>query len=253
MSNGYYRYRGAGFGIPEGIKYLLIWNAIIFVLQQILHNGFGPIAQLPVELRSGAQMVTRIYPVDSLETLFGTVPALFWQHGFVWQIATYMFLHGGFFHILFNMFILWMFGSDLERVWGTRRFISFYFFCGIGAGLVNVLVTPHAFIPTIGASGAIYGVLLGYALYFPERQVFLYFLIPVPVRVFVIVLGVIELVSSLSASGGNISHVTHLGGLAFAWIYLRGLGRGGFLNRLRGRRRGPRVIDFTRDRDPWGS
>jgi membrane associated rhomboid family serine protease len=227
LADRYYRFSGGG-GIPDGIKYLLIWNGIVYLLQKILaHSGFF------------------------LEPLFGMVPAYFWQ-GYAWQCVTYMFLHGGIFHILINMFILWMFGSDLERILGTRRFIACYFFSGIGAGLLNAVVTPHAPIPTVGASGAIYGVLVGYALYFPERRVLLYFLIPIPARVFVIFLGVIALVNSLGQPGGNISHVTHLGGFVFGWLYLRGFGPGDLLRRLRRRRQGMRVIDFTRERDRWG-
>ena len=219
-----YRYgAGVGSGLPDGIKYLLIWNAIVFLLQQILRDNF-PIL------------------------LFGLVPDLVW-HGFVWQLVTYMFLHGGFFHILLNMFVLWMFGSDLERFWGTGRFISYYFFTGIGAAVVNVLVTPHGQIPTIGASGAIYGVLLAYAMLFPERRVLLYFLVPIPVRVFVIALAVIELFYSIAQSGSPISHITHLGGFVFGWLYMRGFGPSDLWGRMTGRRRrGTRVIDFTRDR-----
>jgi len=220
-----YRYEGSGGpGFPDGIKYLLIWNGIVFLLQQILRENF---------------------PLG----LFGLVPNAVW-HGYVWQLATYMFLHGGFFHILFNMFVLWMFGSEIERLWGTRRFVSYYFFTGIGAALVNVAVTPHGHIPTIGASGAVYGILLAYAVLFPERRVLLYFLIPIPVRVFVIGLAAIALFSSLTQQGSQISHITHLGGFVFGWLYMRGFGPSDFWRRLTRRRRrgGMRVIDFTRDR-----
>jgi membrane associated rhomboid family serine protease len=195
--------------------------------------------------------------VGRLETLLGIVPALVWQKGHLWQLVSYMFLHGGFFHILFNMFALWMFGCDLERVWGTARFVTFYFFTGIGAGVMTVLLTPHGYIPTIGASGAIYGILLAYALLFPERRVLLYFLIPVPVRVFVLIIGLIALFNSVGQPGDSIAHVAHLGGLVFGWIFLRGLDPHGLWQRWawRRRRRRLRVVDFTRDerRGPWGS
>jgi membrane associated rhomboid family serine protease len=162
-----------------------------------------------------------------------------------------MFLHGGLFHILFNMFALWMFGSDLERMWGTRRFITYYFFTGVGAGLMTVLFTPNGVIPTIGASGAIYGLLLAYALYFPERRVFLYFLIPVPVRIFVLVFGLIALLSSITQAGGGIAHLAHLGGLVFGWIYLKWAG--GAVSRWQAsrRRRHLRVVDRDDDQNRW--
>ena len=230
MADRYYRFTGGG-GIPDGIKYLLIWNGIVYLLQKILaHSGFF------------------------LEPLFGMVPVDFWQ-GHVWQCVTYMFLHGGIFHILINMFILWMFGSDLERILGTRRFIACYFFSGVGAGLLNAAVTPHAPIPTVGASGAIYGVLVGYALYFPERRVLLYFFIPIPVRVFVLIFGVIELLSAITLPGDSIAHVAHLGGLFFGWIFLRWRAPNNLWQRWawRRRRKHLRVVDFTRDnsQDRW--
>jgi len=240
LSNGYERSQIGGL-IPEAIKYLLIWNVIIYLVQNII--------SLP-SVNHGQDLAGRfIY-------LFGMVPAAFW-HGRIWQAVTYMFLHGGVFHILINMFILWMFGSDIERVLGTRRFVSFYFFSGIGAGLLNAVVTPHADIPTVGASGAIYGVLMGYALFFPHRRVYLYFFLPIPVRVFVIFLAAIALLSSIQPGRDNISHVTHLGGFVFGWLFLRGFGPGDIWRRLRGggrRRGGMRLIDFTRerDRDRWG-
>jgi len=255
VSNGYYRMGAGGLGLPEGVKYLLIWNGILYLLQHfILAGDYGLLRGLTV----GVGNLSAGIPVGDLEshfrtipTLFGTVPVLFWQKGFIWQVATYMFLHGGLFHILFNMFALWMFGCELERMWGTRKFIGYYFFTGIGAGLLTVLLTPHGYAPTIGASGAVYGILLAYALYFPERRILLYFLIPIPVRIFVVIIGLIALINSLGTSGSGIAHIAHLGGLVFGWAYLRGWGPGNILRRWlwRRRRRGMRVVDFTRDED----
>jgi membrane associated rhomboid family serine protease len=146
----------------------------------------------------------------------------------VWQLVTYMFLHAGLFHILFNMLALWMFGTELERVWGTRYFLKFYFVTGIGAGALTVLFSmlPFAFAEqvyysvVIGASGAVYGLLLAYALYFPDRPIYMYFVFPIPARIFVLILGAIELVSSVSAPGG-VANATHLGGLLVGYVFLK--------------------------------
>ena len=148
----------------------------------------------------------------------------------IWQPITYMFLHAGFFHILFNMLTLWMFGVELERMWGSRFFTKFYFVSGIGAALTTLLLS---FVPgsfgnelyyslTVGASGAIYGVLLAYALYFPNRPIYMYLLFPIPAKYFVMIMGGISLLSSLSEPGSGIAHTTHLGGLVAAYVYLKG-------------------------------
>jgi membrane associated rhomboid family serine protease len=145
----------------------------------------------------------------------------------VWQLATYMFLHGGVFHIVFNMLALWMFGTELERTWGTR-YLKFYFVTGIGAGLLTVLFSllPLHFAQQlyganiIGASGAIYGLLLAYGLYFPDRPIYMYFVFPVPAKVFVAIMGGIAFLSSLGQSGG-VASATHLFGLLVGYLYLK--------------------------------
>src|SRR5215467_4809923 len=151
------------------------------------------------------------------------------EHSFwLWQVATYMFLHGGIFHILFNMLALWMFGTELERMWGTRYFLKFYLVTGIGAGVLTVLFSllPFGFARqlqyanVIGASGAIYGLLLAYALYFPDRPIYMYFIVPVPAKVFVAIMGAIAFLSSLGESGG-VANATHLGGLAVGYLFLK--------------------------------
>jgi len=150
--------------------------------------------------------------------------------GWVWQPATYMFLHGGLGHILFNMLALWMFGTELERTWGTKYFLKFYFVTGIGAGLLTVAVSllPFEFARqiypanVIGASGAIYGLLLAYGLYFPDRPIYIWFLFPVPAKIFVLIMGLIAFYSSLAGSGGGVANATHLGGLLVGYIYLKG-------------------------------
>lgn len=150
--------------------------------------------------------------------------------GALWQPVTYMFLHGGVSHILFNMLSLWMFGVELERMWGTAFFTRFYFVCGVGAAATTIVLSllPGGlgqnlyFSLTVGASGAIYGILMAYALYFPHRQIYMYFIFPVPVRIFVVIVGAISLLSAIGGPGDGVAHATHLGGLAVGYLYLKG-------------------------------
>jgi membrane associated rhomboid family serine protease len=140
-----------------------------------------------------------------------------------------MFLHGGIFHILFNMLALWMFGTELERIWGTRYFLKFYFVTGIGAGILTVLFSLLPFSASrqlygsivIGASGAIYGLLLAYALYFPDRPIYMYLVFPIPAKIFVLIMGAIAFYASVSGAGGGVANATHLGGLLVAYLYLK--------------------------------
>ena len=171
---------------------------------------------------------------------FGLVPSGVIPGLRIWQPVTYLFLHDGIWHILLNMLFLWMFGVDLERAWGTHRFYAYFFTTGIGAGLTTVLVkiALNAFgvglnldIPTIGASGAIYGVLLAAAIVFPDRQIWLIpFPVQIPMRIYVAGAIAIEFFLTLGAGGDNVSHVTHLGGALVGYLYLR---RGLFLYRMR--------------------
>jgi membrane associated rhomboid family serine protease len=169
---------------------------------------------------------------------FGLVPYAV-THGYIWQLFTYIFLHGGILHLIFNLLYLAMFGADLERTWGSRRFYIYFFVCGVGAGVINVIVKtildPHglgtALAPTIGASGAIYGVLLAVAVTMPHRQVWVFPLpVTVSMRIFVIVMGAIEFFGTIGATGDNVSHICHLGGMLVGYLYLR---RGSFLYNFR--------------------
>jgi len=182
------------------VKYLIVANVAVFIWQTL------------AGLVGGLEIVQ----------IFGLVPVLVVKKLFLWQLVTYLFLHGGFFHIFFNMFALWMFGSELERVWGEKAFLRYYFVTGIGAGIVSVAVDPFSPIPTIGASGAIYGILLAYGMMFPNRYVYLYFLFPVKVKYFVAVIGGIAFFSALGTSGTTIAHFAHLGGMLFGFLYLKG-------------------------------
>ena len=158
----------------------------------------------------------------AFSTKFGLVPVEVTQHYYLWQLVTYIFLHGGFFHILFNMFALYMFGSELEQLWGTREFTKFFFICGIGAAITSVIVSPYSPIPIIGASGAIFGLLLAYGVLFPNRIIYLYMVIPIQAKWFVVIMGAITFFSSMSATGSGVAYIAHLGGMLFGFIYLKG-------------------------------
>lgn len=206
----YYRQVQFSFGPPltRMVKYLIFITAGVFVLTYFparLFNGADPFAW------------------------FGLRPFDVTRHFFLWQPVTYLFLHGGFFHLIFNLFALWMFGSDLERQWGPRRFLFYFFLTGVGAGLLNVILEPSAISTTIGNSGAVYGILLAYGLLFPDRPIFLWLVVPVKAKWFVLVIGLMAFMGSLEAPGSGISHIAHLGGMLFGLIYLRG---GGLSSRL---------------------
>ncbi|MGH9408077.1 MAG: rhomboid family intramembrane serine protease [Vicinamibacterales bacterium] len=165
----------------------------------------------------------------------GLVPKLVVTKYFLWQPVTYMFLHARTpTHILFNMLILWMFGVELERMWGTKYFVKFYAVTGIGAGLTTILVSLLPFAATqatyesntIGASGALYGLMLAWAMYYTNRPILMFLLFPIPAKYFVAILGAIAFLTSLEGNS-PIAATTHLGGLLVAYLYLRG-GRGGF-------------------------
>ncbi len=189
--------------LTPAIKALVIANVAMFVITLIM-----PAITLSLGLR----------PADVVGQLH------------LWQPFTYMFLHSGIFHILFNMLALWMFGVELERMWGSRFFLKYYFVCGAGAALTTMVLafTPFAFADqlysalTIGASGAVYGILLAYALYFPDRPIYMYLVFPIPAKYFVMIIGAISLLSSMGGPGGGIAHTTHLGGLLAGYLYLKG-------------------------------
>ena len=193
--------------------------------------GPGPISQavkVLIAVNVVAYLLSLIVPAV-IERL-GLIPAAVVEGLALWQPLTYMFLHGGLGHLLFNMLALWMFGTELERTWGTRFFVRYYLVTGIGAALVTVLwtLTPLPYADSlyrsvvVGASGAIYGLLLAYGLYFPSRTIYLYFLFPIPARYFVMLVGAIAFLSSIGSSGGGVAHVAHLGGLLVGYLYLKG-------------------------------
>ncbi len=165
--------------------------------------------------------------VPSIVPYLGLIPAAVVRRFFLWQPVTYMFLHAGLFHLLFNMLALWMFGTELERKWGTRFFVRYYAVSGVGAAATTIVLSllPLPFAGalylslTVGASGAVYGLLLAYALYFPDRPIYMYLLFPIPAKYFVLIVGAIALLASIGGAGG-VAHTAHLGGLLFGYAYL---------------------------------
>ena len=212
---------------PPAIKWLLIANAGAFVLQVL----FGSV----------------------ITFVFGLLPAAVIEKGWVWQPLTYMFLHGGFFHLLFNMFVLWMFGSEIERLWGSGEFLKYFILCGLGGAALSFVFSYHAIL--IGASGAVYGVLLAFGLLFPNRYIYLWFLLPIKAKYLVAGLAAIEFLSGISRAGDGIAHTAHLGGMVAGLVYLKfARDMGNPLEWLiaRWRRHGLRVVEGGegRRRDP---
>ncbi len=140
-----------------------------------------------------------------------------------WQLVTYMFVHSGWTHIFFNMLALFLFGITLERRMGSTEFLLFYFVCGIGAGLATVLInssTGMGMIPVVGASGAIFGLLLGFASFFPDARIFIFGILPIRAPVAVLIYAGIEIFLQVTNIQSGVAHLTHLAGIAFAYLYL---------------------------------
>jgi membrane associated rhomboid family serine protease len=217
FSRGYgYRFQWRGV-VPPAIKTLLIACAAVFVFQTFLGLAFSPSV------------------AATFRDYFGLVPYAV-LHGYIWQLGTYIFLHDSIWHLLFNLLFLWMFGKDLELTWGKRKFYTYFFLCGVGAAVINVAVKAALAAygvgtlvtgPIIGASGAIFGILLAAAVVFPDQQVWLIpFPVTLPMRVYVLVMGAIEFYFTLTSPGDHVSHICHLGGMLVGYVYLR---RGSFL------------------------
>jgi membrane associated rhomboid family serine protease len=189
-----YGFRG---GLPRGIQTLLIINAALFLLLFFGRTGLGGL--LDILALTPAQVVRSLY---------------------VWQLATFLFVHAGIMGFLFNMLALWMFGKELEEAWGTQRFLGFYFLCGSGAGVCVILAqylfgNPQA--SSIGSTPAVYGILAAYAVLWPEREV-IFFFFPMKVKYFVILIAVVDFLISYEAGIGQIVLLT---GLAFGYLYVR--------------------------------
>lgn len=203
--------------VTPAVKKLMIFNGIVFIIQQIgglLSPGY-------------------------MESIFGLSHAGVAQSFMLWQPFTYMFLHGGWLHIIFNLVALWMFAGEVENILGEKRFLRFYLLSGFGAGIFISMMNYYIFARygaspvTIGASGAVYAILLAYGITWPNREVLLYFILPVKIKYLLIGFGLMEFFGTLSSAagtGGGISHIGHLGGLICGFILFKSMRSGGTLS-----------------------
>ena len=183
--------------MPPAIKILILLNVAVFLIGLVVREtGF-------------------------FQHTFGLVPQEVLVGRKIWQPFTYLFLHGNFMHLLFNMFALWMFGMPVESQWGYKEFLKFYFLCGLGAAAASIALSPDSMIPTIGASGPVYGMLVAFAMLYPEAVVYLYFLIPVKAAHMAILFGLIEFFAGTSGSNPAIARFAHLGGMVTGYFYIR--------------------------------
>ena len=216
----YYSYETRGgfmSNVPVAVKNIIIINVLVMIMTELNEN----------------------FMYEKFALFYPTSPFFHW-----WQPLTHMFMHGGFWHLFFNMYTLWIFGSVLERVWGTKKFLIFYFVTGLGAALIHTGVewlqmqnwiseaaagsyAAQASIhtlkmtPTVGASGAIYGVLMGYAMLYPDSVLTLIFPpISLKAKWFVLIFAAIELLTGVTGTGGGIAHFAHLGGLIFGFLLI---------------------------------
>lgn len=204
----YPRYASASYAFGPGpitpaVKYLIWANVAVYAL-------------------------TWLFPV--LTIVLGLVPQAVYGRLWLWQPVTYMFVHGDLMHILFNMLGVWMFGVELERMWGTHFFLRYYAVTGLGAAATTLLwsllpmdvSTQIYYAVTFGASGAVYGLLVAFALYYPDRPILMFLLFPIPAKYFVLIIGAIAFMASAGSGGGGVAHTAHLGGLVIGYLYLRG-------------------------------
>jgi len=198
--------------MTPAVKAIVYANVAVFLLTFIAQTFFGS---------------------SLLFQVFGLRPEYVFTQFYVWQFATYLFLHGGVTHILFNMLALWMFGVDLERRWGSKGFVTYYAITGVGAGVVTALVSLLPFAATkgiyeattVGASGAIYGLLMAWALLFPSRQILFMFVFPLPARVAAMLMGAMAFMGATGGGNDSVAEATHLAGFVIGWLYLKGFSR----------------------------
>ncbi|MBM2844785.1 MAG: hypothetical protein HW407_97 [Bacteroidetes bacterium] len=207
---GYFRpslFGGFSF-FPPVIKWLLISNVTIWLLVDFL---FARFTFAGIKVGGGDGIITYFLALWPIGTNF-----------FPWQVFTYMFMHGGFGHLFFNMLALWMFGMELENTWGTKKFLIYYLVCGLGAAFANLFVAPllGQVAPTVGASGAVFGVLIAFGMLFPDRPIYLYFLLPIRAKYFIAAYIGLELFYGVTGSTDGIAHFAHLGGAAVGLVYM---------------------------------
>lgn len=209
---GSYRVGFGGFSLmPPVIKKLLIINVAVFIFQMIFDNiRFG---EYP-----GWYILNRYFALNPIVGIDQVGQPFNFQ---IWQIFTYQFMHGGFSHIFFNMFMLWMFGMEIENLMGSRKFLFFYLLAGVGAAMFQLFLAPlfsGGSAPTIGASGAVFGVMIAFAMFFPDRMIFLYFLVPVKAKYLIAFLVLIEFMAVGNMS--VVAHLAHVGGAVTGFVFI---------------------------------
>lgn len=206
-------YRSSGFGrqgmLPPVLKFLLFSNLIIFAIQFFITG---------VAIDNIIMRWFALWPINWDNPLLDS-------NFLPWQLLSYQFLHSqsGILHVAFNMFALWMFGTELEHLWGSAKFAFYYILSGIGAGIIHLIISPmfSAPLPAIGASGAVYGILLAFGLTFPNRPIFMFpFFIPIPAKIYVMIFAGIELISGIYGSDG-VAHFAHLGGALTGFLLIK--------------------------------
>jgi membrane associated rhomboid family serine protease len=198
---------------PPVISFLLISNAVVFVLQMV---AFEPL-----------MVHFALWPVGTPDVIQQN-GELVWVPPFqIWQLVSYGFLHGGLLHLSLNLFAMWMLGVQLENAWGSRLFAIYYLVCVLGAGLIQLVVASYGVLnaeiyPTIGASGGVFGILLAFGMMFPNQRL-IFLLLPVPIRAkyFVIGYGAFELFAGISGTTAGIAHFAHLGGMLVGFLLIQ--------------------------------
>lgn len=186
--------------IPPVTRNILIAIVAMFLMQQLIPMMVGV---------NGAYFISRYFPLYPLNS----------GYFYPWQLITYALLHGNFFHLFFNAFAIWMFGSQIERYWGDKRYSLFVVICIIGSALAHVVFTS---VPAIGISGAVYGLLVAYGMMWPNQTIML-ILPPIPIKAkyFVMIIAAIALFSSINPQGDNIAHIAHLGGAVTGFLLIQ--------------------------------
>jgi membrane associated rhomboid family serine protease len=208
--------------MPPVIKNLLILNGLFF-LAQLAATGGTPLAEvlnyLALYTPFGPEQGYTITGQRALVDVPGFLP---------WQLVSYSFLHGSFGHLFFNMFALWMFGVQVENRWGSQRFGTFYFLCVIGAALTHMVFMPllagngaPVAVPTVGASGGVYGILLAFGMMFPNQPIYIWALFPVRAKWLVIGFGALELYSAVTGTSAGVANFAHLGGMVFGFVLIQ--------------------------------
>ncbi len=189
--------------VTPAVKIIIVINVALFLIELVIAGAGGEAA------------------LNGFFDWLALTPSAVFTKLFVWQLVTYMFLHSpfGIWHLLFNMLFLWMLGGDIERVWGTRRFVRYYLITGVGAGLANCLFWQPR---TIGASGAIFGIIVAFAMLFPTRTILVMFIFPLSARQFALLLTAIELISLGAFSPDGVARLAHLGGALTGYLLIKG-------------------------------